>query len=240
MFKLVGEAFMHKKIGIVGGLSPESTVTYYQRIVRRYQEILGDHSYPEIIIYSVSFQKFINWMAEEKWDKITEELTNAIRVPTSAGADFAVIATNTMHAVFDKVQEKSPIPLISIIEATAEAIKKEGVDRVGLLGMTFTMEKRFYKKKLSSYGIKTLIPEKADRDYINKVVFEELTRGLTKSDSRNELLRIIEDLVERRAQGIVLGCTEIPLLINSQYTSVKLFDTAKIHADKALEFAINH
>jgi aspartate racemase len=240
MSKLIGEAFMHKKIGIVGGLSPESTVTYYQRIVRRYQEIFSDHSYPEIIIYSVSFQKFLNWMAEEKWGRITEDLINAIRSLTAAGADFAVIATNTMHIVFDEVQEKSPIPLISIIEATAESIKKEGVDRVGLLGTRFTMEKKFYRKALASHGIETCIPYKADRDYINKVVFEELTRGLIKSDSRNEFLRITEDLVGRRMQGIVLGCTEIPLLVNSQYTSVKLFDTTKIHADKALEFAINH
>lgn len=229
---------MHKKIGILGGLSPESTVTYYQHIVRRYQELFGDHSYPEIIIYSVSFQRFINWMAQDKWNTITEELINAIRSLGAAGADFVVIATNTMHIVFDKVREKSPIPLISIIEATAEAIKEEGMDTVGLLGTRFTMEKEFYRRELASHGIETLVPDKADRDYINKVVFEELSRGLINSESRNKFLRIIGDLIGRGARGIVLGCTEIPLLVNAQHTSVKLFDTAAIHADKALEFAV--
>lgn len=229
---------MHKKIGILGGLSPESTVTYYLHIVRRYQELFGDHSYPEIIIYSVSFQSFINWMAQDKWNTITEELINAIRSLGAAGADFAIIATNTMHIVFDKVREKSPIPLISIIEATAEAIKEEGMDTVGLLGTRFTMEKKFYRRELASHGIETLVPDKADRDYINKVVFEELSRSLIRAESRNKFLKIIEDLIGRGAQGIVLGCTEIPLLVNEQHTSVKLFDTATIHADKALEIAI--
>lgn len=229
---------MHKKIGILGGLSPESTVTYYLHIVRRYQELFGDHSYPEIIIYSVSFQRFINWMAQDKWNTITEELVNAIRSLGAAGADFAIIATNTMHIVFDKVREKSPIPLISIIEATAEAIKEEGMDTVGLLGTRFTMEKKFYRRELASHGIETLVPDKADRDYINKVVFEELSRSLIRAESRNKFLKIIEDLIGRGAQGIVLGCTEIPLLVNEQHTSVKLFDTATIHADKALKIAI--
>ena len=230
---------MHKKIGILGGLSPESTVIYYKRIVRRYQQMFGDHSYPEVIIYSVSFQRFIDRMAEEKWDEIMEEMVNAILSLSAAGADFAVIATNTMHIIFDKVQKKSPIPLISIIEATAEAIKKEGMDTVGLLGTRFTMEKEFYKKELANYGVKTLIPEKENRIYIDKVVFENLCGGIIKPDSRKKFLRIIRDLVQRGAQGIVLGCTEIPLLINQQHTSVKLFDTATIHADNALKLAIN-
>jgi aspartate racemase len=229
---------MYRRIGILGGLSPESTVTYYRRIVRRYQELFGDHGYPEIIVYSVSFQRFIEWMAEEEWSTITEELIDAIRGLGAAGADFAVIATNTMHIVFDEVRERSPIPLISIIEATAEAIEEEGMDTVGLLGTRFTMEKKFYRRGLASHGIETLIPVKADRDQINKVVFEELSRGSIRSESRDKFLRIIGDLIGRGAQGIVLGCTEIPLLVNTQHTPIKLFDTATIHADKALESAM--
>lgn len=235
---LRSEPLMHKKIGILGGLTPESTVTYYQHIVRRYQELFGDHGYPEIIIYSVSFQKFENWMEEEDWDSIKEALLDGLRSVEAAGADFAVIATNTMHILFNELQEKSPIPLISIIEATAEAIKREGMDTVGLLGTRFTMEKPFYKEGLEKHGIGVLVPEKADRDYINKVVFEELSRGVLRSESRNKYLRIIEGLMGRGAQGIVLGCTEIPLLVTPEHTSVKLFDTAVIHAEKALEFAI--
>jgi len=221
-------------------LTPESTVTYYQHIVRRYQELFGDHGYPEIIIYSVSFQRFEDWMGEEDWGSIREALLKGLESLGAAGADFAVIATNTMHIVFDYLQERSPIPLISIIDATAEAIKKEGMDTVGLMGTRFTMEKPFYREKLARHGIETLVPEKADRDYINKIVFEELSRGLLRSESRGEFLRIIERLVRRGAQGIVLGCTEIPLLVTQEHTSVKLFDTATLHAERALEYAIQH
>ena len=229
---------MHKKIGILGGLSPESTVIYYLHIVRRYQELFGDHSYPEIIIYSVSFQKFINWMAEDRWNEITEELIRDIRNLAAAGADFALIATNTMHLVFDKIEEASPIPLISIVDATAESIRKEKINVVGLLGTLFTMERDFYKEGLAKYGIETLVPKKEDRDYVNKVIFEELCRGLIRDESRNNFKRIIEELTKRGAEGIVLGCTELPLLIDEKDVSTRIFDTAKIHADKALEFAL--
>ncbi len=231
---------MHKKIGILGGLTPESTVTYYQHIVRRYQELFGDHSYPEIIIYSVSFQKFENWMEEEDWESIEKALLSCLESLSAAGADFAIIATNTMHIVFDKLQEQSPIPLISIIETTAEAIEREGVNTVGLLGTRFTMEKPFYREELERRGITVLVPEKVDRDYISRVIFEELSRGILRPRSRERFLKIIEGLMRRGAQGIVLGCTEIPLLVTPEHTSVKLFDTATLHAEKALEYAIQH
>jgi len=229
---------LHKKIGILGGLSPESTVIYYLRIVRKYQKLFGDHSYPEIIIYSVSFQKFVDWMAKDRWNEITEELIRDIRNLAAAGADFALIATNTMHLVFDKVEEASPIPLISIVDATAKSIRKEKINAVGLLGTVFTMERDFYREGLAKYGIETLVPKKEDRDYINKVIFEELCRGLIRDESRNNFKRIIEELTEKGAEGIVLGCTEIPLLIGEKDVSTRIFDTAKIHADKALEFAV--
>jgi len=229
---------LHKKIGILGGLSPESTIIYYLRIVRRYQELFGDHSYPEIIIYSVSFQKFVDWMAKNRWDEIKEEIIRGIRNLAAAGADFALIATNTMHLVFNEVEEASPIPLISIIDATAEAVLKEKINVVGLLGSVFTMERDFYREGLAKYGIDTLIPEKADRDYIDKVIFGELCKGLIREESRNSFKRIIEELTGRGAEGIVLGCTEIPLLIGEKDVSTRIFDTATIHADKALDLAI--
>ena len=229
---------MHKKIGILGGLSPESTVIYYLRIVRRYQELFGDHSYPEIIIYSVSFQKFVDWMAKDRWNEITEELIRDIRNLAAAGADFALIATNTMHLVFDKVEEASPIPLINIVDATAESIRKEKINAVGLLGTVFTMERDFYREGLAKYGIETLVPKKEDRDYIDKVIFGELCKGLIREESRNSFKRIIEELTGRGAEGIVLGCTEIPLLIGEKDVSTRIFDTATIHADKALDLAI--
>ena len=231
---------MHKKIGILGGLTPESTVTYYQHIVRRYQELFGNHSYPEIIIYSVSFQKFEDWMDGEDWGSVEEALLSCLESLSAAGADFAIIATNTMHIVFDELRGQSPIPLISIIETTAEAIEREGVNTVGLLGTRFTMEKPFYREGLERHGIKVIVPEKVDRDYINKVVFEELSRGILRPGSRHRFLEIIEGLMRRGAQGMVLGCTEIPLLVTPEHTSVKLFDTATLHAEKALEYAIQH
>ena len=229
---------MYRKIGILGGLSPESTVTYYLHIVRKYQNLFGNHNYPEIIIYSVSFQKFIDWMNENRWDKIAEELIKGIRKLAMAGADFALIATNTMHIVFHEVERASPIPLISIVDATAEAIKKENINIVGLLGTLFTMEKNFYKDGLAKYGIKTLIPEKSDREYINNVIFKELCRGLIQEETRNNFKRIIKKLTEMGAEGVVLGCTELSLLIDEKDVSTKIFDTATLHAEKALNLAI--
>ena len=230
---------MFKKIGILGGLSPESTIIYYQRIVRRCHEFLGDHTYPEIVVYSVNFQRFIDWMGRKRWDKITEQLVKDVRSLAEVGADFVLIATNTMHIVYQEVQRRSPIPVVSIIRATAEAVSKEGVDKVGLLGTRFTMEKGFFKRGLADYGIDTLVPEKGDREYVDKVIFDELCRGVIKAGSRERFLRIIRNLIIQGAEGIILGCTEIPLLIKPEHTSAKLFDTAIIHADKALELALN-
>jgi len=229
---------MYKKIGILGGLTPESTVTYYQHIVRSYQKKFGDHSYPEIIIYSVSFQEYEEWMNDDNWDKIEEGLLDSINRLSSADAGFAVIATNTMHILFEDLEEKSPIPLISIIDATAEAIKEEGIEKVGLLGTRFTMERPFYKEGLQLKGVETIVPEEEERRYVDRVVFEELSKGELNEESRKRYLEIIDSLVEKGAEGIVLGCTEIPLLVKPQHTEVKLFDTAVIHAEKALEYAL--
>ena len=229
---------LYKQIGIVGGLSPESTMSYYQYLVRRYQELFGDHSYPEIVIYSVNFQRYITWTRQEKWEKVAEDLTRVIARLQVAGVDFAVIACNMVHFVFDQVQEKASIPLLSIIDATAEAIRDAGITTVGLLGTRFTMENNFYRTGLARHGIKSLIPKQSSRISLTKIILEELARGLIKSESRNKVLTIIEDLVGKGASGIVLGCTEIPLLINAQHSSVKLFDTAAIHADKALELGV--
>ena len=229
---------MYKRIGILGGLTPESTVTYYQHIFRRYEELYGDLSYPEMVIYDVSFQRFEDWMSKEDWESIEEALLDGLKRLAAAGSDFAVIATNTMHILFEKLQARSSIPLISIVDATAEAINGGCLKVVGLLGTRFTMEKPFYIEGLKKHGIDTIVPNKEERDYINKVVFGELSRGILLTESRNGYLEIINSLVERGAQGIVLGCTEIPILVTQEYTDVKLFDTAVIHAEKALRFAI--
>jgi aspartate racemase len=229
---------MYKRIGILGGMTPESTVTYYQHIFRRYEEVHGDLGYPETVIYDVSFQRFEDWMGEEDWGSIEEALLDGLKRLAAAGAEFAVIATNTMHILFEKLEARSPIPLISIVDATAEAIKEEGFEVVGLLGTRFTMEKSFYREGLKKHGIDTLVPDEGERIYINRVVFEELSRGQLLPDSRNRYLEIVDGLVQEGAQGVVLGCTEIPLLVTPEHTDVTLFDTAVIHAEKALQYAI--
>jgi aspartate racemase len=228
---------MYKRIGIIGGLSPESTVLYYQHIVRRYYELFGNHSYPEIIIYSVNFQKYIAWAYEEKWSTVVEALLDLLKRMQRAGADFAVIACNTLHVAFDQVQRRSPIPLLSIIDATAEKIIKEGIDSVGLLGTSFTMEHKFYRDGLSRHGIRALIPNKASREYIDKIILEELSIGIVEPETRANMLTIIDDLINKGAKGIVLGCTELPLLFKDHHVH-RLFDTASIHAEKALQHAL--
>jgi len=229
---------MYKKIGILGGLTPESTITYYMHIVHRYHELYGNHGYPETIIVGVSFQQYEDWMMKEDWDSIEKALLEGLKTLKRAGADFAVIATNTMHILFEKLQKQIDIPLISIVDATAEAIKAEGFKKVGLIGTQFSMTKPFYREGLKKQGIEVVTPNKEDRDYIVKVIFEELSIGKLTEESRKGYLKIIDKLVEQGAEGIVLGCTEIPLLIRQKDTDVKVFDTATVHAEKALQYAI--
>jgi aspartate racemase len=228
---------LHKKIGILGGVSPESTAIYYEYITREYTRRYGDYGYPEMIIYSVSFQEFVDWQYKERWDLIAEKMIAAFRVLEKAGADFGLIAANTLHIVFDKVQREISIPLINIIEATAEAVKKEGIETVGLLGTIFTMSKDFYKAGLEAKGIATLVPDSKDQKFVNKVIYEELIRGLVKTESKEGYVKIVKRLKEKGAEGIILGCTEIPALIKEKDCGVRLYDTTRIHSEKALNYA---
>ena len=230
---------LHEKIGILGGLSPESTATYYEYITREYTKRYGDYGYPEIIIYSVNFQEFIEWQNQDRWDLATEKMIKAFKALERAGADFGIIASNTMHFVFDEVQREISIPLINIIEATAEVIEREGLKTVGLLGTVFTMSKDFYKAGLEKRGITTFVPDRKDQQFVNSVIYKELVRGLIKPKSRQGYIKIVKKLKERGAQGIVLGCTEIPLLIKKEDCGVQLYDTILIHAEKALNYAIS-
>jgi aspartate racemase len=230
---------LHKKIGILGGLSPESTVTYYEYITREYTKQYGDYGYPEIIIYSVNFQEFVDRQNQDRWDLAADKMIEVFRTLKKAGADFGLIASNTMHIVFDKVQREISIPLVNIIEVTAEAIKKEGIKTVGLLGTIFTMSKDFYTAGLEKRGIITLVPNRKDQEFVNSVIYEELTRGLIKHESKEGYIKVVKKLKENGAEGIVLGCTEIPLLIEEKDCGVRLYDTTLIHAEKALNYAIS-
>jgi aspartate racemase len=229
---------MHKKIGILGGLSPESTVTYYLYITRTYTERFGDYGYPDIVIYSVSLEKYHQWRAQGQWDQIAGDLIRAAKTLEKAGADLLVLATNTMHMVFDQLQAAVRIPLIHIIDATVRVIKAGNHSTVGLLGTKFTMSEAFYRDRLAANGITALVPEDEDQDTVHEIIVRELVRGQIKEDSRVKYLEIINRLAKRGAEGVILGCTEIPLLIHQRDCALPLFDTTEIHAEAALRFAV--
>ena len=229
---------MHKKIGVLGGMSPESTVEYYQYITRTYTERFGDHNYPEIIIYSVCFQPYIDWPKEDRWDLIAAGLRDAARGLAAAGADFILIATNTMHLIFDDVQAGVDVPMLSLLDAVGDAIRARGMKRVGLIGTQFTMEKTFYQDALLRRGIDVLVPDAGDRMYVNGVIYNELIVGQVREESRAGFVEVIQKLVARGVEGLVLGCTEIPLLVSEADAGIPLFDTTLIHAEAVLNYAI--
>jgi aspartate racemase len=229
---------MHKRIGILGGMSPESTVAYYEYITRTYTERFGDYGYPEILIYSVSFQEYVDWPNQDRWDLVAEGLSRAGQKLVAAGADLLLIATNTMHLVFDQVQASVEVPMLSLLDATAEAILARDLHTVGLLGTKFAMEKGFYQDALARRGISTLVPDDKDREYVHRVIYDELVAGRLRDESRDGYVTIIRKLVDRGAQGIILGCTEIPLLVDEASAGIPLFDTTQIHAEAALNYAI--
>jgi len=229
---------MHKKIGILGGMSPESTIEYYQHITHKYTERFGDYGYPEIIIYSVSFQPYIDWPYSSRWDLVAEGLGEAAKKLEAAGADFIVIATNTMHLVVKEVQSQINIPILSLLDVVAASIEAKGLQTIGLLGTAFTMSKTFYHEALQPRGIQVITPEADEQKYINEVIYKELVAGKIVPESRTGYLEIIDQMAKRGAQGMILGCTEIPLLVKQPDTPVPLFDTTILHAEAALDFAI--
>jgi aspartate racemase len=227
-----------KKIGILGGMSPESTTLYYEHITRTYTARFGDYGYPEILIYSVNFQKFVDWQHSGQWNEAAQAMAAALEQLHVAGADFGLIATNTMHLVFDQVQGAVHMPLLSIIKATADSIVAAGLRSIGLLGTKFTMTEPFFREGLERSGIKALVPGPEDQQRLNDVIYQELCRGEIRPSSRQLFLEVIEGLRVRGAEGIILGCTEIPLLVEPEDCTLPLFNTALLHAGAALEFAL--
>ncbi len=227
-----------RRIGIVGGLSPESTILYYKTIVEEYRRLRGDEKYPVIIIHSVSFGRFAEHVRRGELGAAAQMLREAIDSLSRAGADFALIAANTPHMFYDELSSASPIPLISIVDALAEQLKKDGVRRIGLLGTKTTLTKSFYKDMLARHGVEALIPEPRDIEAVNKIIYSELTKGIVKPESRLIVAEIARRLVGRGAQGVALACTELPLLFQKPLGDVKLYNTARIHALKALKQAL--
>lgn len=229
---------MHKKIGVLGGMSPESTVEYYQYLTRTYTQRFGDYGYPDIIIYSVSFQPYVDWPGADRWDLVAQGLSEAARKLEAAGADFIIIATNTMHLVLDQVRAGVQIPVLSLLEVVGQAILARGMTTVGLLGTKFTMEKNLYQDALARMGITVLVPDAQDRECVNRVIYDELVAGQIREPSRAAYVTIIRKLAEQGAQGVILGCTEIPLLVSEADAGLPLFDTTLLHAEAALNYAV--
>lgn len=222
-----------KTIGLLGGMSWESTVTYYQIINETIKEKLGGLHSARILLYSVDFVEIEKCQSEGDWEKSADILSEAARNLEKAGADFIVICTNTMHKVAPEIQDRIHVPVMHIAEATAEVLKENQITKVALLGTKYTMTQDFYKKKLEENGITVLIPDEKSIEIVNRVIYDELCLGMISSGSREQYLKIIDALALKGAQGVILGCTEIGLLVHQEDTSLPVFDTTQIHARKA-------
>jgi amino-acid racemase len=229
-----------KTIGLIGGMSWESTIPYYRIINEVVRDNLGDLHSAKIILYSVDFYVIEQLQNKGDWEKAGEILASAATKLQSAGADLLVLCTNTMHKIADIIEDKSDIPLLHIVDPTGQEIKRNFIDTVGLIGTRFTMEQDFYRDKLTkSYGINVIIPDTDDREIVHEIIYKELCLGKINTHSRNEYTRIIQNLISDGAQGIIFGCTEISLLINQLNSKVPVFDTTRIHAQHAAMLSIN-
>lgn len=227
-----------KKLGLVGGMGPESTIPYYHDIVYGVQEMLNGAVFPELSIESVNVFEVLRLCGEKKYDELTEYLLEAINNLAKSGADFAALSANTPHIVFDRLKEQSPIPLISIIEATCEEAKYKGLKRIGLLGTIFTMAEDFFKEPFVKAGIEVITPSEDEMEFVNKKISTELELGIVKEETLLDFQKVISRMKdEDRIEAIVLGCTELPLLLNDNVSPVSCLDTMQIHI-KAIVDAI--
>jgi aspartate racemase len=225
-------------IGMIGGMSWESSAEYYRLMNEEVKRQLGGLHSAKCILYSVDFQEIEHYQARGDWDKAGQVLGEAAQSLEKAGADFIIICTNTMHKVIDIIQEKISIPILHIADATAHQITEAGLQKIALLGTKYTMEQDFYKARIEGFGIDVLVPQTEERTEINRIIYEELCLGQIETTSKEYYLQVIEDLVNSGAQGIILGCTEIGLLIKQEDVNVPVFDTTVIHARAAVNKAI--
>ena len=227
-----------KTIGLIGGMSWESTVTYYTEINQLVSQKLGALHSAKILLSSVDFEEIEKCQSANEWEKSGELLLSEALILEQAGADFLVICTNTMHKVYQQINEQTKIPLIHIADATISELQKNKITNVGLLGTKYTMEQDFYKQRIIDADIEVVIPEANEITTVNDIIFNELVLGEVKHESKEAYLRIIENLVSEGVEGIILGCTEIGLLITQSDVSVPVFDTTLIHSKKAVEYAL--
>ena len=229
-----------KTIGLIGGMSWESSSEYYRMINELIQKQLGGYHSAECVMYSVDFDEIERMQRKNRWEEAAERLVKVAQSLESSGADFILLCTNTMHKAADEIQANIRVPLLHIADETARQIRAEGLHKVGLLGTRYTMEEGFYKDRLvEEFGLEVILPEAKDRQTVHRVIFDELVLGKINPYSKTQYKAIIEKMIDRGAQGIILGCTEIGLLIHAQDSSVPLFDTTRIHAEAAVEYALS-
>ncbi|MEV0210587.1 aspartate/glutamate racemase family protein [Streptomyces sp. NPDC050788] len=227
-----------KTIGLIGGMSWESTAEYYRLLNELTRDRLGGLHSARCVLHSVDFAEIEQLQVQGRWAEAAEILAGAARSLEAGGADLMLICTNTMHKVADAVEAAVSIPLLHLADATADAVRASGLSRVGLLGTAFTMEQDFYRGRLEAGGLQVFIPDDAQRGLVHQVIYEELCLGVIKDESRAAYRKVIEDLVAAGAEGIILGCTEIELLIGPEDSSVPVFPTARLHAEAAVDAAL--
>jgi len=229
-----------KTIGLIGGMSWESSAVYYDIINKEIKKRLGGHHSCQCLMYSVDFSEIEHLQHQGDWEGLTRIMIDAAQRVERGGADFLVICTNTMHKMAPEVEKSIGIPLLHIVDAVAEEILRKGLKKIALLGTRFTMEQDFYKGRLTEkHGIEVIIPDLAGVEIVHRIIYNELVHGVIKEESRLEYLAVIERLITRGAQGIILGCTEIPLLVKQEDCPVPVFDTTTIHAVAAVVHAIS-
>jgi aspartate racemase len=228
-----------KRIGIIGGIGPESTVEYYKLIIGAFHEKQADLGYPEIIIYSADLSSLMRLFETKDWENLTDWLLEKIIALHKAGADFAVIGSNSPHIVFDKVSSRSPIPMLSIIEETRKNAQKRGLKKLGLLGTRFTMESDFFKKPFGDNEMAVVVPEKEDQELIHHRLFSEIELGIIKDSTKEELLSIVKKMIDKHSiDALILGCTELPLILNKEEFGIPFLNTTAIHAESIVNYCI--
>ena len=227
-------------VGIIGGIGPESTVEYYRHIISAYLEREGNGNYPGIIINSINMKKMLDLIGDNRFEEVTDYLVGEIQKLASAGADYAVLASNTPHIVFNEINRSSPLPLISIVEATCEEAVSKGMQQVGLFGTRFTMQGGFYDQIFSEHGITVISPDDKDQDYIHEIYMGELVKGIFRDETKNKLLEIAKALKDKDGiQGLILGGTELPLILKEEDAEGIVFlDTTKIHVESIMQMLL--
>ncbi|MGN5723828.1 aspartate/glutamate racemase family protein [Acinetobacter calcoaceticus] len=228
-----------RTIGLLGGMSWESTSLYYQQINKMVHRKLGKLHSAKVIINSVDFEEIAALQAKGLWQEAGSYLAEQAQNLEKAGADCILVCTNTMHKIAAQIEDSISIPFLHIADATAKEILSQNIGKVALLGTAFTMEQDFYKARLQDYGIEVIIPNEADRKIVHSIIYEELCLGVINPDSQQKYIAIVERLIAEGAQGVILGCTEICMLIGELKFSVPLFDTTTIHAKEAVSFSLN-